>query len=283
MWEKTIFFIRLFFYRFKQNKISVYSGHLTYSTMLAMVPLIMVAFSIFTLLPIFDEATIQLKQFAYDNFAPNASHLVEEYLDLFVENSKKMGIISILGLVFIALLLISSIDDALNEIWHNTEKRSVVLSFIIYLCVLIFGPMLAGASIAVSSYILSMEMFGKEGIFSFSTYLLKFMPFFLIWLMFTLAYVIVPNTKVSIKHASIGALIAALFFTLGKQAFVWYITTFPSYQAIYGVLATIPIMIVWIHLSWQVVLLGGQVASVLKDIDMIDQGIFKNPLQQDAI
>lgn len=283
MWEKILFFIRLFFYRFKQNKISVYSGHLTYSTMLAIVPLIMVAFSIFTLLPIFDEATIQLKQFAYDNFAPNASNMVQEYLDLFVENSKKMGIISILGLVFIAVLLISSIDEALNEIWHNTEKRSVVLSFIIYLCVLIFGPILAGASIAVSSYILSMEMFGKEGIFSFSTSLLKFMPFFLIWVMFTLTYVIVPNTKVSIKHASIGGLIAALFFTLGKQAFVWYITTFPSYQAIYGVLATIPIMIVWIHLSWQVVLLGGQVASVMKDIGMINQELLENPLKKDSV
>ncbi|KAE9531734.1 virulence factor BrkB family protein [Ursidibacter sp. B-7004-1] len=282
MTSRILFFIKLFLFRSEQNRIAIYSGYLTYSTLLSLVPLIMVAFSIFTLLPIFDQATTQLKELAYDNFAPNASHMVQEYLDLFVENSKKMGIISILGLVVVAVMLISSIDNALNEIWHNTKKRSVVLSFVIYLAVLIFGPMFAGASIAISSYIFSLEMFETDGIFSFSHHLLKLMPFFLIWLLFSFVYLIVPNTSVKFKHAAIGALMAALFFTLGKQLFVWYITTFPSYQAIYGVLATIPIMIVWIHLSWKVVLSGGQIASVLKDMEMIKQGTLENPLAKET-
>ncbi|MGX2949932.1 virulence factor BrkB family protein [Ursidibacter sp. B-7004-1] len=282
MTSRILFFIKLFLFRSEQNRIAIYSGYLTYNTLLSLVPLIMVAFSIFTLLPIFDQATAQLKELAYDNFAPNASHMVQEYLDLFVENSKKMGIISILGLVVVAVMLISSIDNALNEIWHNTKKRSVVLSFVIYLAVLIFGPMFAGASIAISSYIFSLEMFETDGIFSFSHHLLKLMPFFLIWLLFSFVYLIVPNTSVKFKHAAIGALMAALFFTLGKQLFVWYITTFPSYQAIYGVLATIPIMIVWIHLSWKVVLSGGQIASVLKDMEMIKQGTLENPLAKET-
>ncbi|MGX2975455.1 virulence factor BrkB family protein [Ursidibacter arcticus] len=282
MTSRILFFIKLFLFRSEQNRIAIYSGYLTYSTLLSLVPLIMVAFSIFTLLPIFDQATAQLKELAYDNFAPNASHMVQEYLDLFVENSKKMGIISILGLVVVAVMLISSIDNALNEIWHNTKKRSVVLSFVIYLAVLILGPMFAGASIAISSYIFSLEMFETDGIFSFSHHLLKLMPFFLIWLLFSFVYLIVPNTTVKFKHAAIGALMAALFFTLGKQLFVWYITTFPSYQAIYGVLATIPIMIVWIHLSWKVVLSGGQIASVLKDMEMIKQGTLENPLAKET-
>ncbi|MGX3013210.1 virulence factor BrkB family protein [Ursidibacter sp. B-7004-1] len=282
MTSRILFFIKLFLFRSEQNRIAIYSGYLTYNTLLSLVPLIMVAFSIFTLLPIFDQATTQLKELAYDNFAPNASHMVQEYLDLFVENSKKMGIISILGLVVVAVMLISSIDNALNEIWHNTKKRSVVLSFVIYLAVLIFGPMFAGASIAISSYIFSLEMFETDGIFSFSHHLLKLMPFFLIWLLFSFVYLIVPNTSVKFKHAAIGALMAALFFTLGKQLFVWYITTFPSYQAIYGVLATIPIMIVWIHLSWKVVLSGGQIASVLKDMEMIKQGTLENPLAKET-
>ena len=276
--QKIWFFLTLFFHRVQQNKIGIYSGYLTYSTLLAIVPLIMVVFSVFTLLPIFDEATHQLKQLVYDNFAPNAGNMVQEYLDLFVANSQKMGMISIAGLVVVAVMLISSIDHALNEIWQNTKPRHLVLSFGIYLAVLIFGPILAGASIAVSSYIFSLEMFSEQGIFSFSQYLLKFVPFGLTWLMFSLIYLVVPNTHVSFKHAAIGALIAALFFTLGKQAFVWYITTFPSYQAIYGVLATIPIMIVWIHLSWKVVLFGGQVASVLKDVEMINAGMLENPV-----
>lgn len=276
--SSLLFFLKLFWFRMQENRIAIYSGYLTYSTLLSLVPLIMVAFSVFTLLPIFDLATDQLKTLVYDNFAPNASDLVQEYLDLFVENSKKMGIISILGLVVVAVMLISSIDNALNEIWHNTQKRSVLLSFGVYLAVLIFGPVFAGASLAISSYLFSLEFFEPNGIFSFSHHLLKLLPFCLIWLMFSLVYVIVPNTAVKFKHAALGALVAGLFFTLGKQAFVWYITTFPSYQAIYGVLATIPIMIVWIHLSWKVVLFGGQIASVLKDMEMIAAGELANPL-----
>lgn len=280
--NQLIFFFKLLFLRFRQNRIGVYAGYLTYSTLLAIVPLIMVVFSIFTLLPLFTEATELLKDFVYDNFAPSASEIVQQYLELFVDNSKKMGAVSILGLVVVAVMLISSIDNALNEIWHNTKNRPILLSFAIYLGVLIFGPVLAGASIAVSSYLFSLEMFEDESVIPFSHHLLKLMPFLLTWLMFSLVYKVVPNTTVQFRHAAIGALIAGLFFTLGKSIFVWYITSFPSYQAIYGVLATIPIMIVWIHLSWNVVLFGGQIASVLKDIDLIQAGELANPFQQEA-
>lgn len=272
------FFVKLFLYRFQQNRVGVYAGYLTYSTLLAIVPLIMVMFSVFTLFPIFDEATAQLKAFVYDNFAPNAGDLVQQYLDLFVSNSQKMGIISILGLVVVAVMLISSIDNAFNEMWQNTRKRPAWLSFSIYLVVLIFAPLLAGASLGISSYLFSLELFSREGIFSFSYQLLKFVPFLLTWLMFSLIYQLVPNTNVHFLHAAIGALFAGLFFTLGKQFFVWYITTFPSYQAIYGALATIPIMFVWIQLSWKVVLLGGLVSAVLKEFEQIRAGTMPNPL-----
>lgn len=277
---QLLFFLKLFVYRFQQNKIAIYSGYLTYTSLLSLVPLIMVVFSVFTLLPIFEQATAQLKELVYDNFAPSAGDMVQQYLDLFVDNSKKMGIFSIIGLVVVAVMLISSIDNALNEIWHNTKKRPTILSFGIYLAVLIFGPLFAGASIAISSYIFSLEMFSQDGLFSFSHHLLQFVPFLLTWLMFTLTYLIVPNTKVKFRHAAMGALFAGIFFTLGKQIFIWYITTFPSYQAIYGALATIPIMIVWIHLSWRVVLLGGQFSSVLKDMEMIKTGELVNPLTE---
>ncbi|WGE80737.1 virulence factor BrkB family protein [Actinobacillus equuli subsp. haemolyticus] len=265
-------FCKIFFKRWQQNKIAISAGYLTYSTMLAIVPLIMVVFSVFTFFPIFHEATELLKDFIYDNFAPNAGHMVEEYIELFVSNSKKMGLISIIGLFVVAVMLISSIDQSLNDIWHNTRKRSIFISFLLYTLILIFAPIFAGMSIAISTYVMSFDVFSENGMLSFSHHLLKYVPFCLIWLLFTLVYKIVPNTEVKGKHATIGALFAAIFFTLGKQAFIWYVTTFPSYQAIYGALAVLPIMIVWIHLSWQVVLLGGQFASVLKDLEMIKNG-----------
>lgn len=271
MKNKLILFGKTFWKRFQENKLSVYAGHLTYSTMLAIVPLVMVIFSIFAAFPIFDEATADLKTFIYDNFAPNAGNMVQEYLDLFVSNSKKMGLISTLGLVVVAIMLIAKIDESLNEMWHKRKDRSLVLSFVLYTLILIFAPILTGLSIAISSYIFSLEIFSEDGMFSFSTRLLAFAPFVLTWLLFTMVYLIVPNTPVKFRHAACGAIFGAIFFTLGKQVFVWYITTFPSYQAIYGALAVIPIMILWINLSWLVVLLGGQFAAVLSEVSEHEQ------------
>lgn len=265
-------FIKLLLKRWKIHNIPVSAGYLTYSTTLAIVPLVMVVFSIFTAFPIFQEATEQLKTLIYNNFAPNAGDMVEEYIDLFVANSKKMGIVSTIGLVVVALMLIQSIDETLNKMWRNHRKRSIFISFLLYAVILFIAPLLAGGSIAISSYIFSMAIFNENGLLPFSQQLLQYTPFLLIWLLFTTVYWLVPNTKVNILHAMLGAIVAAIFFTLGKQAFVWYISTFPSYQAIYGALAVLPIMLLWIHLSWQVVLFGGLITSTLNVYNEMKKG-----------
>lgn len=267
MLKRILEFLKLLAKRYTENNIAISAGYLTYSTMLAIVPSIIVLFSVFTFFPVFYEASEMLKAFIYDNFAPSASEMVSEYLELFVNNAKKMGIVSFIGLFVVALMLIKSIDEALNTIWHNNKSRPMWFSFLLYFLILIFGPLLAGASIAITTYITSLAVFNGSGALSFGQHLLELMPFLLVWLLFTLVYKFIPVTKVKFKHAAIGALLAAFFFTLGKQAFIWYITAFPSYQAIYGALAVLPIMLLWIQLSWQVVLLGGQFAAILKEME----------------
>ena len=254
----------IFWQRFNQNKLTQAAGYLTYSTMLAIVPLIMVVFSIFSAFPVFNEVTGALKAFIFTNFAPSASDMVGQYIDEFVNNSKKMSAVGIISLIVVALMLINSIDRTLNSIWHDTETRPIFTSFAIYWLILTLGPLLVGVSIAASTYVKA--MFESAASFSFGLKLLSFVPFLSTWFIFTLIYMVVPNKKVSIKHSAAGALIAAVFFTLGKQAFAWYIVTFPSYQLIYGAMATLPIMLLWIQLSWTVVLLGAQLAAVLAEV-----------------
>lgn len=254
----------IFWQRFNQNKLTQAAGYLTYSTMLAIVPLIMVVFSIFSAFPVFNEVTGALKAFIFTNFAPSASDMVGQYIDEFVNNSKKMSAVGIISLIVVALMLINSIDRTLNSIWHDTETRPIFTSFAIYWLILTLGPLLVGVSIAASTYVKA--MFESAANFSFGLKLLSFVPFLSTWFIFTMIYMVVPNKKVSIKHSAAGALIAAVFFTLGKQAFTWYIVTFPSYQLIYGAMATLPIMLLWIQLSWTVVLLGAQLAAVLAEV-----------------
>ena len=254
----------IFWQRFNQNKLTQAAGYLTYSTMLAIVPLIMVVFSIFSAFPVFNEVTGSLKEFIFTNFAPSASDMVGQYIDEFVNNSKKMSAVGIISLIVVALMLINSIDRTLNSIWYDNGTRPIFTSFAIYWLILTLGPLLVGASIAASAYVKT--MFESASNFSFGLKLLSFVPFLSTWFIFTLIYMVVPNQKVSIKHSAAGALIAAVFFTLGKQAFAWYIVTFPSYQLIYGAMATLPIMLLWIQLSWTFVLLGAQLAAVLAEV-----------------
>ncbi|AZI15116.1 virulence factor BrkB family protein [Avibacterium paragallinarum] len=280
LWRNLSLFFNVFWLRFNQNKLNQAAGYLTYSTMLALVPLIMVVFSIFSAFPVFNEVTGELKQFIFDNFAPNASNMVGEYIDQFVDNSKQMSAVGIVSLIVVALMLINTIDRTLNSIWQDSSIRPTLFSFAIYWLILTLGPIIIATSIGISSYVtaLARDFLQSDMGLPFGLKLLSFIPFMLTWFIFTLIYSVVPNKKVSIKHSAAGALVAAIFFTLGKQAFTWYITNFPSYQLIYGAMATLPIMLLWIQLSWIAILLGAQLAAVLGDMRLLKTG--KLELQQ---
>lgn len=267
--QRFIILVKVFLFRFKQNKLSQAAGFLTYSTMLAIVPLFMVIFAFFAAFPVFGNLIQDFEQFIFTNFAPSVSNTVEHYMRMFLANTKKMSGVSIIGLIIVALMLIKSIDTTLNDIWFNSKKRSALYSFSIYWMILTLGPIFIATSVGVSSYIFSSSVFTYKTGLPFGLKLLSFVPFLLAWLAFTCIYTIVPNTKVNVKHAACGALIAAIFFTLGKACFTWYMQAFPSYQLIYGALATLPIMILWIHLSWTFVLLGAQLTAVLDDLQRI--------------
>lgn len=260
-------FGKIFLRRFSRNKLMLEAGALTYSTMLAIVPLIMVIFSVFSAFPVFNDVTGVLKEFIFTNFAPSAGDVVGQYIDEFVQNSKKMSAVGIISLIVVALLLIHSIDHSLNGIWR-TPKRGTLFSFAVYWTILTLGPIIMGVSIAISTYVTDLSLFRGELNLPFGIKLLGFVPFILTWSGFTLIYAIVPNKKINIKHAAAGALVAAVFFTLGKKAFMWYITTFPSYQLIYGAMATLPLMLLWVQLSWLFILLGAQLAAVLDEMQL---------------
>ena len=192
-------FLALFWQRSQENKLTQAAGSLTYSTMLAIVPLIMVVFSIFSAFPVFNEVTGALKEFIFTNFAPSASDVVGQYIDEFVHNSKKMSAVGIVSLILVALMLINSIDRTLNGIWKDTSNRPIFTSFAIYWLILTLGPLLIGTSIAASSYVKA--MFEQSETLSFGLKLLSFVPFLSTWFIFTLIYMVVPNKKVSIKHS----------------------------------------------------------------------------------
>jgi membrane protein len=153
----------------------------------------------------------------------------------------------------------------LNTIWRSKNKRPMVFSFAVYWMVLTLGPLLVGASMAISSYLLSLNWLAQTGVNRLLDQLLQVFPLILSCVSFWLLYSVVPTVRVPPKDALIGALVAGVLFELGKKAFAFYVTMFPSYQLIYGVLAVIPILFIWVYWSWCIVLLGAEITVTLSE------------------
>lgn len=254
------------FSQVKNDKIGVTAGHLAYVTLLSLVPFIVVFFAILSAFPAFTHIRQQLESFVFTNFVPAAGDVVHKYVSEFVGNASEMGAISILFLVLVALLLISNIDRALNHIWRTASRRRPIFTFSIYWTVLTLGPLLVGSSLAISSYLAGLSTFADEYTPGLGTAFLNMLPFIISFFIHFVIYMVVPNKRVAAPHAAFGAIVAALLFELGKKLFALYVAGFPSYQVIYGALAAVPILFVWVYLSWIIVLLGAIVTVQVEQV-----------------
>ena len=245
-----------FFSDLKGERITVSAGHLAYVSLLSLVPVIMVFFMIMSAFPAFADVRSQFEQFIFTNFVPHAGDVVEQYMTEFVSNASGMGAASIITLLIVAILLISNIDKTFNHLWKTRVERPLIYTIAVYWMVISLGPLLIGLSIAVSSYLAGLATFADDYTPGLGTAFLKLVPWAATIGAFLIIYMIVPNRPVRAKYAFFGALIAAVLFEITKKGFAFYVTSFPSYQVIYGALAVIPILFVWVYLSWIMVLLG---------------------------
>jgi membrane protein len=257
-----------YFNRCIDDQITVNAGYLAYVTLLSLVPLIAVGVAIFSAFPGFESTRMEIESFLFTNFVPTSTDVIREHISSFAGNANQMTAVGIGFLAAIALLLIRNVDATLNRIWRIKKKRPMMISFAVYWMVLSLGPMLLGASIGVTSYIVSLVSFADQGIPGFSGFLLKLLPYGISMVGFIMLYTLVPNTRVSFRAAIPGAFFAALLFELTKKGFALYISHFPSYEVIYGAVATIPILFVWVYLSWIVVLLGAEFTACISPNDI---------------
>lgn len=249
---------------FREDRCLEAAGALSYTTLLALVPLMAVILGVVSAFPVFDTAVEQLQDFIFANFVPAAGDVVREYLDQFIARAGQLTGTGTLFLVVAALILMSTIEKTLNRIWRVERLRRPTSRLIVYWAVLTLGPMLLGASIALTSYLAAIPLLAPEFVRGTLQWLLLVgTPFVVAMLAFTLIFMAVPNRNVRFHHALAGAAFSALAFELSKRGFVLYVSNFPTYEKLYGALATIPIFLVWIYVSWVVILLGASVAAAL--------------------
>jgi membrane protein len=257
-------FARFLVERLQEDKALLNASALAYTTLLALVPLTTVSVALFAAFPIGDRAIEQLQDFVFQNFVPAAGEVVQDHLDQFSGKAAKLGGPSFLFLIITSLLLMASIDRAFNDIWRVQQERRPLTKFLVYWAVITVGPLLMGLSVAVTSYLLSLPLLtGAAESIGAASWLLRLTPLLASTLAFTLLYSLVPLRRVPLGHAFAGGLTAALLFELAKRGFGAYLAYFPTYEAIYGALAAVPIFLVWIYLSWLVTLFGAELTFCL--------------------
>ena len=249
--------------RFSRHEALQNAAALTYTSLLSLVPLMTVTLAVFSAFPIADRVYEVVQNFVFENFVPASGAMLQEHLSEFSAKAARLTGPGSAFLVVVALMMMANIDRALNAIWEVKAERSFASKFLIYWAVLSLGPVLIGVSVLVTSYLISLPILSEAASTGLGRRLLGFTPVLASAIAFTMLYLVVPNRRVRVAHALVGGVLAAVLFELAKHGFGLYITRFPTYQAIYGALASIPIFLVWLYLSWIVVLLGAEVTHCL--------------------
>lgn len=266
--EHATTFARFMWQRFVDDECFQTAGALSYTTLFALVPLTAAIFGILSAFPVFSVWTQDLTDFIFRNFVPAAGATVREYLLQFAGNASKMTAIGVLVLFLSALLMMSAIEDRLNRIWRVKKRRSSLSRFLLYWTALTLVPILLVSGLALSSYLFALPALGgatlQPGV---KDILLRMLPFFTTLVALLLLYILVPNRRVAVRHAVVGAVLGACLFEFAKWGFGQYVSNVPTYQQLYGALAVVPIFLVWIFLSWVIVLLGASITASLSSFD----------------
>ncbi len=249
---------------FREDRSLEAAAALSYTSLLALVPLMAVMLGVISAFPVFDQWANELESYIFSNFVPAAGDAVQEHLNQFVERTAGLTSAGTIFLILTALLLMSTIERSFNRIWRVAKPRGVAGRLLTYWSVLTLGPLLMGASLALTSYLAALPLLAPEAMRGvLQAFFLGLTPFFVALIGFALVFLVVPNRRVRLRHALFGALVSAVLFELAKRGFVLYVTHFPTYERLYGALAAVPIFLVWIYVSWVVVLLGASVAAAL--------------------
>ena len=250
--------------RFSEDRCWMIAGSLTYTSLLALVPVFAVTIALTAQIPLVLDLILEIKAFILKNLLPEVGgRMVSEYMEQFAQNAASLKLIGLAIILVTAIALMFTIDGAFNDIWRARQRRSWWKRLTAYFAVLTFGPLLVGASISVTSYVVHLTNVFGRAVPLLDDWLLKSASFGLTTLALVIAYRMVPSRYVPMRHAVIGAVFAALLFELVKHLFVAYIVRVPTYNLVYGAFASVPIFLVWIFCCWTVVLMGAEVAATL--------------------
>ena len=263
-WKSTALTLRR---RFREDRLGLTASSLTFTTTIALVPLITVALAVFSAFPMFGKLQLVLQRWLVDSLMPESiSRQVLGYLTQFAGQANRLGSIGLVALFGTALALILTIDRTLNAIWRVRQPRPLAQRLRIYWSGMTLGPLLLGASVTMTSYALSASKGLVGNMPGGIGFLLDAIQFMILAAGTAALYYYVPNTGVKWSHAWAGGLFVSAGLEVAKKLLVLYLGKVPTYSVIYGTFATVPILLVWIYLAWVIVLLGALITAYMPSL-----------------
>jgi membrane protein len=253
--------------RVSEARIARSAAALSFSTALAVVPALALILAILAAFPVFNELRTTLQQAIVANLMPDTGVKISDFMTTFIEATGTLTAFGVIGLVVTAILLLLTIENALNEILKITKPRLLRQRLLVFWAVMTIGPILLGAGLSSFGYFASKRIVEGAGSEPLPALILvgNLMPTLLTWATVTLLFMLMPHRRIKIRDALVGAAVAAILLAILRYTFALYIIFMTSYQAIYGALAAVPIFLVWIYLVWLAVLSGAVVTGSLPD------------------
>jgi len=238
--------------------------YLAFTSLFAVVPVMTVVYSILALIPELKGMESKMQNFMFEHFVPATGSQLQEHLHGFAQQASNLTSIGVIMLFVTSVLMLRKIENSFNTIWHITEARKGVNGFLLYWALLSLGPVMMGGAFAVSSYLASLKMiYDMVPLAGTQTFVLSLLPILMSGLAFSLAYVAIPNTRVPIRHGLLGGLVAAILFDLARRGMTLFVSMFPTYHLVYGAFAAVPIFLIWVLVSWNIMLLGAEIVQAM--------------------
>ena len=265
--------------RYHEDGCLAAAGALSYTTLVSLVPLLAISLAVFSAFPIFDKLRGEALGFVFDAFVPRIGGTVEWYISYFAASAGKTTAVGVVVLAFTSIMLLATVEGRLDSIWRVHAPRSWGARVTIYWTLLTLGPVLFGLALSISTSLhletRELAVAGVEAAPLF-TRLAWIVPVLLQSLGLTLFYCLIPHCPVRWRDGLFGGIAAGILLELCKAGFTLFIDHYNSYEAIYGALAVIPIFLLWMYLSWSVVLFGAEIAAAVPLWD-IDEALDSTP------
>jgi len=245
-------FFRDFFKDLLDDRLGYYAASLSWNTIFAIIPLLVILLYVFTTLPYFDTVYDKVQHLIFTNLLPTESKEIMTSINTFVENSDKLGQVGFFYVTFAAIMFFKNYDYIVNDIFE-TPQRGILESFKTYLILIILLPLMMGGSFYLSSFI--QGYLDKTSVTS-AIHLYYFLPYLIIWGAFYITYQLSANVPIRKRAAFTSSFIASLIWSLSKSAFIFYVVHNKTYASVYGSISTVLFFLLWIYISWAIFLHG---------------------------